>query len=654
MSFAYRPLGHNQIRLLKPCESSFDTVAYRLVHVDIATKIEYSALSYTWGPPGDSHLIQLDGEWFPVRENLYDALQAIENRRRNKATASMVKNHIWADAICINQGKDEEALAERSLQITMMTRIYERASTILVWLGNAPDEMRNRLAFRKMEDFHQRFLDSQTKIRPFRPWWWPNKAILPEDDLYAFLASLSAADKAIFDVEGSETHRAWLGISTVFSSPWWTRTWIFQEATVPEKFTFHKMRGTRVPDIQSKVKFLCGSETTSWPRLQSTIEVAEHILNRPQTDAKFLQRSHIAASVLSGFRMVRLHNFLSSFFEVLQHFRPTQCFDPRDKVYAPLCLAPEDTKLEVKPDYRPVNTVLDVYLDVARYGIKLPGKGFDFLGYASWIPHQRRAFPPDWRLTEIPSWLPNWHEPANYYPIPKVLSIEKDLSGRAFTLYDRRAIKVATSKPQQVRSFNATGDTACSAEIWGPKLHVNGVRCGTIKDTMPSVPKTRATASETTRKWESQIKGQYPTGETFSQALNRTYVMDLKEDWRFRACERGECVDFDLLAKRPEELDRKSLAARGRMSHTYTRATRGRNICLLEDGYVGMVPELAEAEDCVFAFLGGQVLYTLRPWNSSSGHYRYIGETYIHGLMDGEVMRRVEVGTARVESLVLV
>jgi hypothetical protein len=143
MSFPYRTLGQNQIRLLKPRDTAFNALAYDLVHVDITANVEYSALSYTWGVPGDSHVIQLDGKWFPVRENLYNALLALDARRRGTPNGSIVRNHIWVDAICIDQGQDERALAERSLQITFMTRIYEQASTILVWLGKPPNEAIN-------------------------------------------------------------------------------------------------------------------------------------------------------------------------------------------------------------------------------------------------------------------------------------------------------------------------------------------------------------------------------------------------------------------------------------------------------------------------------------------------------------------------------
>ena len=70
-----------------------------------------------------------------MRENLYDALQAIDFHRRDKATSSMVKDYLWVDAICINQGKDEEALAERSLQITKHNpRVVMTPSSYVIYL----------------------------------------------------------------------------------------------------------------------------------------------------------------------------------------------------------------------------------------------------------------------------------------------------------------------------------------------------------------------------------------------------------------------------------------------------------------------------------------------------------------------------------------
>jgi hypothetical protein len=43
---------------------------------------------------------------------------------------------LWIDAVCINQGDNEEKLH----QIQTMARIYSVASRVLVWLGEAADD----------------------------------------------------------------------------------------------------------------------------------------------------------------------------------------------------------------------------------------------------------------------------------------------------------------------------------------------------------------------------------------------------------------------------------------------------------------------------------------------------------------------------------
>lgn len=174
---------------------------------------------------------------------------------------------------------------------------------------------------------------------------------------------------------------------------------------------------------------------------------------------------------------------------------------------------------------------------------------------------------------------------------------------------------------------------------------------------MPTRAMTTATIADKTRKWESLSKRQYLTCETFSQALNKIQVMDLKEEWSGRACERGGSVDFSLLLSDPRSwTPRVSRLKIGRTVLMFLQrvATGGRNVCLLVDGCLGVFPKLAEVGDRGFAFLGAQVLYTLRPRGPSSGRHIYIGETYIHGVMDRGLMRSEKIGTARVENLVLV
>lgn len=54
-----------------------------------------------------------------------------------------------------------------------------------------------------------------------------------------------------------------------------------------------------------------------------------------------------------------------------------------------------------------------------------------------------------------------------------------------------------------------------------------------------------------------------------------------------------------------------------------------------ENGYLCLCPGTAEAGDKLVLARGGQVPLVLRQ-DSGSGYWRFIGEEYVHGVMDGE------------------
>jgi hypothetical protein len=85
--------------------------------------VQYTALSYTWGAPPATEMINLNGEPFPVRKNLWDFL--------HQARSNDLEEYLWIDALCIDQTVDEE----RSHQVSIMGRIYSSASRVIVWLG---------------------------------------------------------------------------------------------------------------------------------------------------------------------------------------------------------------------------------------------------------------------------------------------------------------------------------------------------------------------------------------------------------------------------------------------------------------------------------------------------------------------------------------
>lgn len=95
-----------------------------LVLVSLHTSPSYEALSYTRGDPDDLGLqVKVDGTLFGVRQNLWNALDALKS---NQSTDRV----LWIDAICIDHTNDKE----RTHQVGIMREIYAGAATVIAWL----------------------------------------------------------------------------------------------------------------------------------------------------------------------------------------------------------------------------------------------------------------------------------------------------------------------------------------------------------------------------------------------------------------------------------------------------------------------------------------------------------------------------------------
>jgi len=80
--------------------------------------------------------------------------------------------------------------------------------------------------------------------------------------------------------------------------------------------------------------------------------------------------------------------------------------------------------------------------------------------------------------------------------------------------------------------------------------------------------------------------------------------------------------------------------------------TACRRLATTESGYLGVVPSDAEIGDEIWVLQKGHVLYVLRRSEKQDGHV-FVGECYVHGFMDGEVMDFVQRGERTVELVTL-
>jgi hypothetical protein len=156
------------IRLLKLLPGhEDDDIKLELENVQLDNdKLQYDAISYTWGPEQPLQVVKIANKSLLLRTNIW---QFFKHCRRTKITV----NKLWVDSICINQ----EDPAERNSQVRCMTEIFAKAGHVLVWLGKdvsclpLMSTVTERMPVNgaQSQDYEEEFFrklskDSQTKI----------------------------------------------------------------------------------------------------------------------------------------------------------------------------------------------------------------------------------------------------------------------------------------------------------------------------------------------------------------------------------------------------------------------------------------------------------------------------------------------------------
>lgn len=115
-------------------------------HLEIA-KLDncppWEALSYAWGETNTYSSIKIGDRFIKISNNLDDALRSLRYEDDEDDEAPHSGRRLWVDQICINQ----ENTHERSEQVRMMYRIYEKAGKVLVYLRLDPDGIAKKAFF---------------------------------------------------------------------------------------------------------------------------------------------------------------------------------------------------------------------------------------------------------------------------------------------------------------------------------------------------------------------------------------------------------------------------------------------------------------------------------------------------------------------------
>jgi hypothetical protein len=322
----------------------------------------YTALSYFWGwetddatheirilgPPsrksGKSLLAEIAwkiarndlGKPFYVRPNLLNALRQLRRVERDVV--------LWVDALCINVNDIEE----RNDQTKRMPAIFSRAENVSVWLGNATEYSDLALSF------------------------------IPK------ILDLQRLDTLVQDVNAKEE---WLAFGKLMTNRWFSRRWVLQEVVLARSATLHcGQRAVRWSDFADAVALFIanlGRIKQTYARLRGSEPFSDRHTFEAHT---FVEATSNLIRRSSNGELSSLRYSIEALVSNLFAFEVT---NPKDAIYSLLALAKDASIITV--DYS--HSSRKVFTDFVLSSISLSGS-LDII-CRHWAP----------AANDLPSWI---------------------------------------------------------------------------------------------------------------------------------------------------------------------------------------------------------------------------------------------------------
>jgi Heterokaryon incompatibility protein (HET) len=556
-------------------------------------ELSYVALSYTWGKEEPSATIQVDGQLVTVRENLEAALRYLQQSDRPTI--------LWIDAICINQRNE----AEKSHQVQMMCEIYKKAFGALVWLGLPKDG--SDAAMEKFANIGKKAIEAG--IQEFRaadmPKWFE-----------------PGGDERVLKIKGPLNELAakeGLGVFHPAMVPfskrdYWTRVWVLQEICVVRDVMMQCGRTRLLFTTFAAASNFCafarwslGTRFTSedWkdPVMGPKLKAVSGSENAPSSAPNVLIGARRRYHEETG-EQESLRSLLQRTCVLRQGSIPLKATDARDKIYGLLGLLSDSSKLRILSDY--TKSVQDVYTDVAR---ALIADGQTTI--LAWS--QRPKY-----VEGLPSWVPDFSAPI------REPCGEDHQAGALFSASGNRTVSILRST-----------DTVT--------LGLLGTRIGTIKELgtawEPSIngPVDREAVQLLLNEVEAfcDRSSFFATQEQASDAKMRIPCADQAARGLTRWRASNSILEEYKLWGSP------TISTSSYFPSPQYQSTMGfqhnRKPFLSAEGYVGLAPAFAIANDLIVIIFGCTVPFVLREFDG--GKPELIGEAYVHGIMDGEFLK---------------
>lgn len=592
----------------------------------------YDALSYVWAQPVDplprgeellGHVRLRFGPSqspidFDVGPNLELALRHLRQRH--------VDRPVWTDQICINQ---DEKSDERAQQVHRMDRFYGKATQVIAWLGGDSTGVSDliekaRIATVRPSTFligHEIDMAKHQSREKFR-------SLIDENDL--------------------------LTLIRIARLPFWSRRWILQEVTL-------------APDVVMQM----GNYTFTWDNLLVLVELFDEQMFHPsddyhvvvdncQVDDEFTFANTVRRRI-RPMQMLRwqLKERGAEFrlLDLVQALRNWDCGVPVDRVIALISLvhgpdrdlntlsksqrvissaahatASNHSLAErIKNAYRKILTdpKMDVIKEVCGM-VEVYGRLFESHALTYNRLDGLNCHNGD-KLPEFPSWIPNFHSKKRMYSLIEGVPHP----GNWLSQHDPIFSASGNTSPAIVRKGSPSADTL---EATGHLFDIVE-RTAEAFECPTSMPVNLAPSI--VQEWAERVGPEIGSWEpgaygiNFAEAVRFTSVAGLTTQRTYLAGARASPMELYPSLPHPGQ----SILHHMSVVHERPvfRAVCGRRPFLTKKGYIGLGPAATSEGDYVCLLFGGQTPYLIRA--NGDGRWEFVGESYVHGIMDGEGIR---------------
>lgn len=340
--------------------------------------------------------------------------------------------------------------------------------------------------------------------------------------------------------------------------------------------------------------------------LNAAVYIAHHFSKYTDIDFEFRDIARGPVFAIEIFRDNGKFRYGDTLLELLDYLRTTESSEPRDKVYAPLSFASDATVADIHPDYS--KSLEEVYKNVVRFSLSQSSHELQILGHVThFAPDSNYMMFPDQNVN-FPSWVPDFRD----YRGPNAFST---------TLTDGQW------------AYRSCGShTSHNAKIEGDDLSLEGMRIDEITS-LSSIWETNAFNTSVVQSWAPSTPDAIyaTTGQIMDEAFRTTLLADMD----VVAKSRGHMVDFALLNAREDGMSADESNKRNRMNVS-PKTSGVRRFGWTAKGRMGLLSPCAKVGDLLYHLCGGQMVYILR--EKRDGNFDYVGEAYVHGIMDGEAL----------------